>query len=54
MKKDLTSRQQTIQMLLDRWRQKQEEKDVVPQTQIFSEKATLKIGKPRRASKHDH
>jgi hypothetical protein len=32
MKKALTTRQKTVQMLLERWRQKQEEKDVFTPT----------------------
>jgi hypothetical protein len=32
MKKALTTRQKTVQMLLERWRQKQEEKEVFTPT----------------------
>jgi hypothetical protein len=32
MKKALTTRQKTVQMLLERWRQKQEEKEVLTAT----------------------
>jgi hypothetical protein len=51
MKKDLTTRQRIIQMLLDRWRQKHEHKELTLPTPLFSEKPKIKIGKARSASK---
>jgi hypothetical protein len=50
MKQDLTTRQKTIQMLLERWRQKQDEKEVGTATPLplFAQKPRFKIDKTRR------
>jgi hypothetical protein len=48
MKKALTARQKTVQMLLERWRQKQEDKDVLTATPLYAQKPRIKIAKARR------
>jgi hypothetical protein len=48
MKKALTTRQKTIQMLLERWREKQDEKEVLTPTPLFAQKPRIKMEKTRR------
>jgi hypothetical protein len=48
MKKALTTRQKAVQMLLERWRQKQEEKEMLAPTTLFAQKPGIKIEKNRR------
>jgi len=48
MKKALTTRQKTVQMLLERWRQKQDEKEMLTPATLFAQKPRIKIGKTRR------
>jgi hypothetical protein len=48
MKKALTTRQKTIQMLLERWREKQDEKEVLTPTALFAQKPRIKMEKTRR------
>jgi hypothetical protein len=48
MKKALTTRERTIQMLLERWRQKQDENEVLVPTPLFAQKPRIKMAKTRR------
>jgi protein involved in sex pheromone biosynthesis len=48
MKKALTTREKTIQMLLDRWRKKQDCMEVPVPTTMFAQKPRIKIDKARR------
>jgi hypothetical protein len=55
MKKALTTRQKTIQMLLDRWRKKQDEKgermtspEALMATPLLAQKPRIKISKTRK------
>jgi hypothetical protein len=52
MKKALTVRQKTVQMLLERWRQKQEDKEMLAPTTLFAQKPSIKIDKTRRQASH--
>ncbi len=52
MKKALTTRQKTIQMLLERWREKQDEKEVLTPTPLYAHKPRIKMDKTRRQGNH--
>jgi hypothetical protein len=47
MKKALTTREKTIQMLLDRWRKKQDDHEVPIATALFAQKPRIKVSKAR-------
>jgi hypothetical protein len=48
MKKALTTREKTIQMLLDRWRKKQDCTEAPITTSVFAQKPRIKVDKARR------